>query len=225
MSDAASSTNNSTASCAKCNTTAGHLKKCAKCKSTWYCGRPCQQGHWKEHKKECRRFAANAAEAPTGAAGNPFQAIQANTFLHGRPEPETFKLLVDILRMRQEDAYNFDCHHMPGTIYNEEPSSEPAFREMIRRAKAVNGLLPPWWSDEKEEECIRLNRANLGFAAEKHDIQQEHGDSMMPMKLRLVGQRIYGSQPGDPSGRGGESVLSQMAGLAGGPISHVDLAR
>ena len=39
--------------CAKCNTFAGKLQKCAKCKQVSYCSRECQVGHWPEHKLAC----------------------------------------------------------------------------------------------------------------------------------------------------------------------------
>ena len=32
------------------------LKKCTACKCVWYCDKDCQNKHWKEHKKECRRI-------------------------------------------------------------------------------------------------------------------------------------------------------------------------
>ena len=34
---------------------------CSQCHRAWYCGRPCQKKHWKQHKKAC--VAAVAAEA------------------------------------------------------------------------------------------------------------------------------------------------------------------
>jgi splicing suppressor protein 51 len=62
----------------------------------------------------------------------PFTAISKNMFLHNRSKEQTFKLLIDLLRMRQEDEYNLDGDTMVGTIYNLEPSSEKAFRTFIR---------------------------------------------------------------------------------------------
>ena len=38
--------------CSKENDTA---KKCTACKCVWYCDKECQNKHWKEHKKECKR--------------------------------------------------------------------------------------------------------------------------------------------------------------------------
>lgn len=36
----------------------GRLKLCSVCRSRGYCGRECQMGAWKEHKKECKLLAA-----------------------------------------------------------------------------------------------------------------------------------------------------------------------
>ena len=30
--------------------------KCRACKCVWYCDKECQNKHWKEHKKECKRI-------------------------------------------------------------------------------------------------------------------------------------------------------------------------
>ena len=38
-------------SCAMCNGF-GTLR-CSKCKQVHYCGRECQQNHWKKHKTQC----------------------------------------------------------------------------------------------------------------------------------------------------------------------------
>lgn len=60
--------------------------------------------------------------------------------------------------------------------------------------------MPPWWSKEKRAECERLGSAggedwwsNLNYAVEKADIQEHYGDSMMPMKLRVLAERILKS--------------------------------
>ena len=32
---------------------------CGRCKAVWYHGKACQKSHWKEHKKECAKLAAD----------------------------------------------------------------------------------------------------------------------------------------------------------------------
>ncbi|DBA01762.1 TPA: hypothetical protein N0F65_010172 [Lagenidium giganteum] len=42
--------------CAKCDKKApkgGELKRCTRCKCTFYCGADCQRSHWKDHKLSC----------------------------------------------------------------------------------------------------------------------------------------------------------------------------
>jgi hypothetical protein len=52
---------------------------------------------------------------------------------------------------------------MADTIYNQERTSEKAFREFLSKAKATNGSLPPWWSDEKAEECVQFGLTDNHF--------------------------------------------------------------
>ena len=46
--------------CANCSAfdwpqAATGLRRCARCRVLWYCGRPCQEEHWdKVHKRHCR---------------------------------------------------------------------------------------------------------------------------------------------------------------------------
>jgi hypothetical protein len=54
--------------CAKCDKRAApgkELKRCTRCKCTFYCDAQCQRGHWKDHKVSC----TPAADAPSGADG------------------------------------------------------------------------------------------------------------------------------------------------------------
>ncbi|KAM3414720.1 hypothetical protein BST61_g9877 [Cercospora zeina] len=216
--------------CATCSGTPESLKHCAKCKKVLYCNRECQKAHWKTHKKDCARLAGGSGQSFASASrsdSKPFTAISQGNFLHDRSEDETYKILVDIVRMRQEDTYTFEGDTMVGTIYNQERSSEPAFRDMIRRAKRVDGLLPPWWTDEKEEECIRKNRVALTAAQEKSDIQEAWGDDVMPMKLRMLGERIWGNTPGVSGTQGGETMLQVRMAMENGDMmgSTLDVNR
>jgi splicing suppressor protein 51 len=217
--------------CGQCNKASASLKRCAKCHTVSYCDRVCQKAHWKTHKKTCALPAASQGCKETTSEGpsssnesarkrsdnRPFHALYKDVFLHDRSEIETFKLLIDTIRMRQEDMYTFHADTMTGTIYNGEASSVLAFRDFIKKAKEIHGFLPPWWTDAKLKECIRLSRSgelkddfSLSGAQEKSDIQETWADTQMPMKLRMLGERVYGTAP---SGRSGKEMLGLMMGL------------
>ncbi|KAK3650491.1 Ankyrin repeat and MYND domain-containing protein 2 [Elasticomyces elasticus] len=119
--------------------------------------------------------------------------------------------------MRQEDVYNLEGDTMRGTIYNQEPTSEPAFRSFLRKAKTIPSFLPPWWTDEKTEECVRFGLRDHSFslaaAQEKSDIQEKWADNQMPMKLRMLGEKVYGNTPG---GTKSGAMLGMMMGMEGG---------
>lgn len=113
---------------------------------------------------------------------------------------------------------------MTGTIYDQEPTSEEAFRELLTKAKLVNGLLPPWWNDDKAEECVQYGLQSRPFslaaAQEKSDIQETWGDNRMPMKLRMLGEKVYGNTPGPGGQGGGSSMLAMMMAMEGGSGMH-----
>ena len=101
-----------TTKCDNCKNIDSSLKRCAKCKSAAYCDRDCQKAHWKQHKKDCGRLAGgknsngqSEETQPRRSDAKPFTAIYHGNFLHDRSEEETFKILIDMLRMRQEDTY------------------------------------------------------------------------------------------------------------------------
>ena len=48
--------------CSKCGKESDTLKKCTACKCVWYCDKDCQNRHWKEHKKECKRIKKELAK-------------------------------------------------------------------------------------------------------------------------------------------------------------------
>lgn len=215
-------------SCATCSATNVPLLQCARCKCVTYCNKHCQKAHWRTHKQSCGHTAQDGSQSPSGAHAKkpslsgerdkkPFTAISKNTFLHDRSQEQTFQLLIDILRMRQEDEYKLDGDIMIGTIYDQEPSSEKAFRDFIGKAKAVPGLLPSWWDNKSLKQCLTYARKSTDFslrsAQEKHDIQETWGDDKMPMKLRMVAEHVYGYTPG---GFKSDSMLAQMMGVENG---------
>lgn len=219
--------------CASCGTANVPLLQCARCKSVSYCNKSCQKLGWKAHKQACARHAQGGRQPSVEtnskrpfAAGDqdkkPFTAIDRNVFLHDPTEEKTYQLLIDTLRMRQEDEYALNGDIMSGTIYDQEPSSEKAFRTLIRKTKAVPGLLPPWWDEESTGKCLNYARNSSEFslacAQKKHDIQERWADTKMPMKLRMLAERVYGNTPG---GHRSDAMLGMMMGLEGDDLGMV----
>jgi splicing suppressor protein 51 len=101
-------------------------------------------------------------------------------------------MLIDTFRMRCEDDYTYGGHNHG--IYG-DGSPLPAFHDFLTRAKAA-GMLPKWWSEEKEKECERMamedDYYNIKYTVEKRDIQDHYKDNMMPMSMRMVAEGIYG---------------------------------
>lgn len=130
-------------SCASCASVEVRLLQCSRCRSVWYCNKDCQKAHWKTHKSSCTPIAQGAQDSSNpedeedwvdedtfedcNQDKKPFTAIANNVFLHNRSKEKTFQLLINALRMRQEDMYALDGETMGGTIYNMERSSEKAW--------------------------------------------------------------------------------------------------
>ncbi|KAJ5543830.1 hypothetical protein N7513_003412 [Penicillium frequentans] len=147
----------------------------------------------------------------------PFHQLHAKKWLHGRPEEDVYKLLIDTYRLRMEDIYNLEGDVDADSIYSGVSSGIPGFRRFLRLVERRRELLPEWWSPAKSQECVALasgqhNDYNVDHAVEKSDIIQQYGDQMMPMQLRMLGEQIYGTGPGGQPG----AAMMQMQMLAEG---------
>ena len=82
-------------------------------------------------------------------------------------------------------------------LYNlENPIVE--FKKFLKRAEKNGKVLPKWWDQEAKKECVQLGMkkgggSELAHAVEKGDVQEEYGDSLMPMKLRVLAEKVYGT--------------------------------
>ncbi|KAK5173321.1 Ankyrin repeat and MYND domain-containing protein 2 [Saxophila tyrrhenica] len=120
---------------------------------------------------------------------------------------------------------------MPGTIFHDDATSERAFRDFLCKAKDVPDFLPPWWTDARTEAAVAYglrtdHNFSLHYASEKADIQEDWKDDRMPMKVRMLGEKVYGNAPGVPPGGGAsmlELMMSQEAGTGPGIVSNLDL--
>lgn len=125
--------------------------------------------------------------------GDFFKDICRDNYLHQFSEKDTFRQLIDCYRMRVEDDYNFSGDTR-GLYNGDDPL--PDFQEFLDLAEARNGILPGWWSDAKRRKCEKravgtARWSDLNAAVEKQDVIEHYGDPSMPMKLRLLAEKIY----------------------------------
>lgn len=198
-------------SCSGCGTPQSELgsplSHCAKCKTQFYCSRECQKNDWKFHKKSCSTTTnANADANSNGKAAKMtdfdsmpkpardfFQTLVSDEYLHSFSEDDMYNQLIDCYRMRVEDDYVFSADNRG--LYNQEDPL-PDFRRFINLAEKRPGILPAWWSVDKRRACMRKavldsSWSDINCAVEKHDIVEHYKDNMMPMKLRLLAEKIY----------------------------------
>jgi mitochondrial splicing suppressor protein 51 len=200
---------NVTIMCNKCGTIQQDgekpLPKCAKCKSVHYCDRDCQKADWKNHKKACvsaqdqraRQAESGSRQKSSKPMMEQMLGMDTKTMLHGKPESEVFKLLIDSYRMRCQDESAFSLTTPKNSLYD---GGDPAvgFREFLDKAKAHGMVLPSWWNDEKRDVCCAKGNEKTGWArldktVSKAGIQGHYQDNMAPMKLRLLAEEIIGT--------------------------------
>ncbi|KAL3419753.1 hypothetical protein PVAG01_08251 [Phlyctema vagabunda] len=197
--------------CATClkkeSTLSEPLQRCAKCKTTRYCSRECQKEDWKTHKRTCHSAStadprgstsSQARHNPGSSAINSF--LGGADSLEGLPEQAVYFRLIDCFRMRAEDEYTFAGNRIG--VYAGSDDGLPDFQEFLDLAESRSGILPAWWNQQKRRECEQIavrpmvgpNMAegSINTATDKPDIQEHYGNSMMPMQLRVLGEKIYG---------------------------------
>ncbi|KJK60933.1 MYND finger [Aspergillus parasiticus SU-1] len=217
--------------CAKESSSDITLKRCAKCKTQWYCSRECQKADWKTHKKTCGKNADETFANTTSTGGTrpqnleifiekPFHQLYSKRWLHDRPEKDVYKLLIDTYRMKMEDQYTIEGEVDEDSIYSGRPDSRDGFRRFLRLVEKKRGLLPSWWSPEKAKACMAygLNKDNwssLDCCAKKSDFIEHYGDSTFPMQMRMFGEQIYGRGPG---GQPGFQMMQMMMQAEKGEI-------
>lgn len=172
------------------------LQLCSRCKTALYCSCDCQKSDWKQHKLVCStpEGSTNDKHSRGFHAVNQMFGLQQDNFLHTLSEDDTYAQLIDCFRMRLEDTYVFGCDNI-GIYGGEDP--RPAFAEFLDLAESRERILPPWWTAAKRAECQmravdESQWSGINYAVEKHDIQEHYGDTMMPLKLRVLGEKIYG---------------------------------
>ena len=202
--------------CGACSKTNG-LQQCSTCRTALYCSRECQREDFKAHKKFCPLLAQHKKFVDTEAAAQedgdqaprsrnldvhveqPFQAIANGTWLHGRSEKDTFKLLIDSFRLRMEDQYRGARMLARGTIYDmRSDDSSAGFSMWLPEVESRVGVLPDWWSKEKANECVRYgmeaddNDTCLSTIPSQISLLNYWEDESVLAQLRMFAERIEG---------------------------------
>jgi splicing suppressor protein 51 len=180
------------------------LMECSKCSTTLYCSQECQKADWNTHKQTCGKTnqSTNATARLSPPKGldqpisMPFTRLENGTWLHDRPEIDVYRLLVDAYRLRVEDTYVMEGDLMEGSIYAGNTDGLRGFRDFLRKAATVSGLLPPWWNNEKKAACEQLGMdtsqwSDLRCAVQKHNIIEQYGDPQFPIQLRMLAEAVY----------------------------------
>ncbi len=133
--------------------------------------------------------------SPTSDRGNIFNNSVKTGYLSRLPETRAFAAIIDSYRLRVEDEYTFRGD-ASGLYGDEDPL--PCFRDYLDQAEQCGEVLPPWWNQAKRRACenqaMRKSEFSyLGYAVEKPDIQKHYGDNLMPMRLRMLAERVTGS--------------------------------
>ncbi|KIW22943.1 hypothetical protein, variant 1 [Cladophialophora immunda] len=167
------------------------LKRCSRCQKVTYCSKECQTTHWPQHKTVCRRPDARNTNTNPRPVRPPHPTMM-DFFKEFDTESKTYEMLIDVFRLRCDDDYAHGTHYHG--IYGQN-TPLPVFHDFLARAKAA-GMLPQWWNENKEKECVRMamedEHFNINFAVEKHDIQEHYKDNLMPMSLRMAAENVYG---------------------------------
>ncbi|KAM0417377.1 hypothetical protein ACHAPT_012611 [Fusarium lateritium] len=200
------------------------LKLCLRCCLAQYCGQECQRIDWSSHKEPCRRknpiYKAGVRPTPCWIDGLrsgdetiigsqsppkgldqpilwPFTRLKNGTFLHDRPEKDVFRILIESYRFRMEEHHFCKGELIQDSLYSGLDDARLGFRRYVQTANTRNGLLPPWWTPKKLEECEEFgmcgrNRQDLHLALEQFAITCDYMDWRYPWELRILAEDVFG---------------------------------
>src|SRR5690242_8967542 len=86
----------------------------------------------------------------------PFTRLQNGTFLHDRSEKDVYRILIDSYRFRMEEHCQHGGKPEKGSIYDDVDDGLPGFQHYLKMAESRDGLLPSWWTPEKQKECEKF---------------------------------------------------------------------
>ncbi|CAD6589338.1 MAG: hypothetical protein ASARMPREDX12_003735 [Alectoria sarmentosa] len=130
---------------------------------------------------------------------NFYQTLVPDDFLHAYPEKDIYDMLDDSFFLRIADHYCFT------DVGKARGGNMGKFQDFLDLAEERAGLLPPWWSARKRRECEKTARETERMAPGSEDYDTKdfvvdhalihaYKDYNIPMKLRLLAEKIYGSR-------------------------------
>lgn len=169
---------------------------CSRCNSQTYCSLECQSGDWSDHKKVCGKSILDSMSA----SNRDFcKSLLPDSFLHELPENDVYDMLDDCFFLRIADCFCF------GKDKKCKGGNMNKFRDFLDLAEERVGFLPPWWCESKRGECERTAKKTERMAPGSkdyntrdflldHALISAYGDYNIPMKLRLLAEKVYGTK-------------------------------
>ncbi|KAI0154206.1 hypothetical protein GGR57DRAFT_119820 [Xylariaceae sp. FL1272] len=125
----------------------------------------------------------------------PFLRLENGSYLHGRPDVDVYKLLID--------SYRLELRHqcIPAHLKNPDEtysSTLGGFKGFLAQAKSVPKLLPSWWSEKKQAECEAQSQeqgwCELSRSPSDQEIRAHYKQADMPKQLCQLACDMYCSR-------------------------------
>lgn len=150
----------------------------------------------------------NGNTSRSATSNSPSASLQAifngslNLF-EGQSQAEIYRRIIDLYRLRCDDECVWDGKRVGIYAENREAGLPISHFEsyLAKAQRCPINYLPSWWNEKAKEECIRIasdpnGKTYLGTRVAKADIQKAYADSSMPMLMRMIGEKIFGSRIG-----------------------------
>lgn len=136
--------------------------RCPACKSA-YCSSGCRILDQIRHQRICKHLCKGVSRpkgyrericfAPGSSAWSPprgldrpmptpFYMLNNKVWMHGRPERDVYRLLIDAYRLRMHDKFVVERCVDPDSVLGGHPTGIPSFRHFVDLAAARDYLLP-----------------------------------------------------------------------------------
>jgi splicing suppressor protein 51 len=130
-----------------------------------------------------------------------------------------YKLLIDLLHLRQADDVNFENKTARQSIDIGGPSSIGPFRQYLAKAATRPNVLTPLWDAEKQKECKAFGESgacnDLRRQVSKQKTIDYYADGKVLLQVRMLTEAVYSNEPMEQDGTLVRRAMAQME--SGGP--------